>query len=70
MQAIKLGIYSSNCENMSKVKIVRIKNTMELSEMYVSEALLMEISQNTNIKILENPKEMLFDNNCNLLSGI
>lgn len=70
MQAIKLGIYSSNCEDMNKVKIVRIKNTMELSEMFISEALLMEINQNTSIKVIENPKEMLFDNNCNLLSNI
>ena len=67
MQAIKLGIYASNCENMNKVKIVRVKNTMELTEMFISEALLAEINQNSNIKAIGKPKEMLFDDNGNLL---
>jgi len=60
-QAVRLGIYSSNCTDMSGIKIVRIKNTMELSEIFISEALLSEAQQNPQIEILEAAQDMRFD---------
>ncbi len=66
-QAIKLGIYTSNCENIKQIKIVRIKNTMELSKIYISEALIPEARGNIKIELLEEELHpMTFDHQGNL----
>lgn len=60
-EALKLGIYASNCPDQKKVKLVRIATTMELSEILISEALLGEARANPQIEILSEATEMMFD---------
>jgi hypothetical protein len=61
IQAIKLGIYSSNCDDFSRARIVRIKNTLQLSEIFVSESLYSEVQENPQLEILQGAKAMSFD---------
>lgn len=51
-EGITLALLSAPHVNLSVPKIVRIKNTLSLTEIQVSEALLEEISQNKNNRIL------------------
>ena len=67
-EAIKCGIYSCNCRDQSQVKLVRIKNTMNLGEIEISEALLDEALRNPAVEILSEPEFMRFDASGNLFS--
>ncbi|MGB9661287.1 MAG: lactate racemase domain-containing protein [Moorellaceae bacterium] len=49
-----------------EAKVIRIKNTLQLSEMYVSEACLEELKGHPNIELLEGPVNMQFDEGGNL----
>lgn len=53
--AVKAGIKTSALFDPSKVRLVRIKNTLHIKEIYISESLLAEAKQNENIKILGEP---------------
>ncbi len=48
------------------LKIVRIKDTLHISEIEISESLLNEALQNKNIEILSEPSEILFNNQGNM----
>jgi hypothetical protein len=52
------------CDNIGRQnpRIVRIKNTLELGEIYI-ENLLENIRGNSRIEVLEKPQEMRFDSN-------
>ncbi len=50
----------------SNPKIIRAKNTLKVSELMISEALLPEAEQNPKIEILSEPECMSFDENGNL----
>ena len=67
-EAIKCGIYSCNCRDQSQVKLVRIKNTMNLGEIEISEALLDEALRKPAGEILSEPEFMRFDASGNLFS--
>lgn len=47
-------------------RFVWIKNTLELDQFYISEALITEISSNINLKIISELKELPFDSDGNL----
>ena len=47
-------------------RTARIKTTLHLSEAMVSEALLPELRERTEIEIVSEPEEMVFDANDNL----
>ena len=64
--AMQGAIKTSNIEDFSKVKIVRIKNTLDLESIYISEALYEEAKMNENLEIVQGPMEFDFDDNCNL----
>lgn len=66
MDAIKAAIKTCNAFDITKAKIVRIKDTLHLNEIYISESLLPEAEKNKNIEILSNLTEMPFDSNGNL----
>ena len=53
--AVKAAIKTSALFDPSKVRLVRIKNTLHIKEIYISESLLAEAKQNENIKILGEP---------------
>lgn len=46
-----------------KARLVRIKNTLKLRRMWISETLLSEVENNERLKVLEAPQPMRFDDN-------
>jgi hypothetical protein len=48
-------------------RIVRIKNTLELEKLYISENLLSEVEQRDDLEVIDEPVEMRFDREGNLL---
>lgn len=52
--------------NRGNPKIVRAKNTLKVSEIWISEALLPEAEQNPLIEIISGPEEMIFNEEGNL----
>lgn len=68
--AIKAAIYSNSKCNKEYPKIVRIKNTSHIEEIMVSEALLEETEKNEKMIIMEQPKDMSFDEAGNLMIGM
>lgn len=65
--AILAAIKTCNARELKKVRVVRIKDTLHLGEIYISEAMLPEAKTIPNIEILTEPAEMDFDANGNLL---
>ena len=65
-EAIKAAIKTCNAFDINKAKIVRIKDTLHLNEIYISESLIEEAKDNKNITILNGPDELCFDNEGNL----
>ncbi|THE11688.1 DUF2088 domain-containing protein [Bacillus timonensis] len=65
-EAIQAAIKTCNILDFTKVKMVRIKDTLHVSEIEVSEALLDYIKQHPNIEQASDPYEFNFDANGNL----
>jgi hypothetical protein len=65
-EAIQAAIKTCNILHFHEVKLVRIKNTLELGEIEISEALLEQAKGNPAIEILTEPYEWKFDENGNL----
>ncbi|MDL4840362.1 nickel pincer cofactor-dependent isomerase, group 22 [Aquibacillus rhizosphaerae] len=65
-QAIKAAIKTCNILDFTKVKMVRIKNTLEIDEIEVSEALLDEVNAHENMELISDVYEMNFKNEGNL----
>ncbi|MGI9952889.1 lactate racemase domain-containing protein [Moorellaceae bacterium AZ2] len=65
--AIKTAFLWIGPVDSQEAKVIRIKNTLELSEMYVSEACLRELKGRSDIEVLEGPVEMQFDVEGNLV---
>ncbi|RBW70069.1 lactate racemase domain-containing protein [Bacillus taeanensis] len=65
-QAIQAAIKTCNILDFTKVKMVRIKNTLEISEIEVSEALLEHVIEHENLEQISELKEMEFNENGNL----
>jgi len=60
-EAIRAAVKTSNALDFSKVRLVRIKNTLHLGEFMISESLLDEARAMPNVTILSEPFEMKFD---------
>jgi len=58
--AVKAAIKTCNAFDLSKARVVRIKNTLDIQEIWISESLLEEARQNESIEILSEPIEMDF----------
>lgn len=67
-QAIAAAIKTCNARDLSKVRVVRIKNTLQLGEIYISEAMLSEAEQHEQLEICSEPLLMNFDETGNLVS--
>ncbi len=65
---IEMIIPTCGKQDPSQCSIVRIRNTMELSEMLVSENLLAELASNPNIEVIGDPVEIEFDGSGALVS--
>jgi len=57
-QAIQAAIKTCNILDKTKVRIVRVKNTLCLGEIEVSESLIEEVKQNPNLEILSSPFDL------------
>jgi hypothetical protein len=66
-QAIQAAIKTCNILNKESVRLVRIKNTISLGEIEISESLIEEVRANSMIQILEGPYDLGFDASGNLL---
>jgi len=66
-EAIGVALGSIGLIPQEKSKIVRIKNTLQVDEVEVSEAYREELSKRSDLEILEGPRSMSFDGQGNLL---
>lgn len=66
-QALQAAIKTSNILDFTKVRLVRIKNTLEVGVIEVSESMLPEVKNNPNLEVLSEPYEFEFDANGNLV---
>ena len=64
--AIRAAVKTSNALDLSQVRLVRIKNTLQLNEIMISTALLPEAQALPNVTILSEPFVMQFDEQGNL----
>lgn len=65
--ALKAAVKTCNILDFTTVKMVRIKNTLELSEIEVSEALLSEVEANDALTQVSDLYELAFDEEGNLV---
>ena len=61
--AIKAGLHTIFGSDKENLRVVRIKNTLTLGEIEISESLLKEAQANPNVNILSGPVKMSFDKN-------
>jgi hypothetical protein len=66
-EAIRAAVKTSFARDLAKVRLVRIKDTLSLGEIYVSEALLPEAEANPDIEVCGSPVAMKFDAVGNLI---
>jgi len=59
---IRAGILTSNILDFESVRLVRIRDTLHLSEFIVSESLVEELSAKVSISSIDGPFEMQFQN--------
>lgn len=50
--AVKAAIKTCNAFDLSKVRLVRIQNTLEIGEIWISESMIEEAEQNPNLEII------------------
>ena len=60
-EAIQLALKTCNGIDYDHPRVARIKNTLEMEEIEVSEAFLDEIKDNPEVEVLSEPHEMHFD---------
>lgn len=66
-QAIQAAIKMCPDIDLNNVRVVRIKNTLEMSKIQISETLIDTVSNHPNVEILDDAKDMIFDEEGNLL---
>jgi hypothetical protein len=66
-EAIRVALGSIGLTPPEKAKMIRIKNTLHVDELEVSEAYAEELEKRSDLEVLEGPKQMSFDRQGNLL---
>ena len=66
LDAIRAAVKTCNALDLSKVRLVRIKNTLQLGEIMISEAMLPDALSLANVTVCSEPFEMQFDELGNL----
>lgn len=61
LDAVKAAILTCNIQDFGKVRLVRIRDTLHLGELLVSEALVDEVSARPNVTSVEGPLELSFE---------
>ncbi|WHY95293.1 lactate racemase domain-containing protein [Peribacillus simplex] len=59
--AVKAAIKTCNAFDLNKVRVVRIKNTLEIGEIWISESMMEEALKNKNLEIVSEPEELALD---------
>ncbi|TWD97794.1 uncharacterized protein DUF2088 [Peribacillus frigoritolerans] len=59
--AVKAAIKTCNAFDLNKVRIVRIKNTLEIGEIWISESMMEDALKNGDIEILSDPEDLALD---------
>ncbi|MDM5222627.1 lactate racemase domain-containing protein [Peribacillus sp. NJ11] len=59
--AVKAAIKTCNAFDLNKVRVVRIKNTLDIGEIWISESMMEEALKSKNIEILSEPEELALD---------
>jgi hypothetical protein len=67
-EALETAHYNSGVFNPKDLRIVWIKNTLELEYVYASQAFLEEVKSNARLKILSEPFDFPFGPDGNLIS--
>lgn len=67
-QAIQAAIKTSNILDFIQVRMVRIKNTLEVGMIEVSETMIPEVNENANLELVSEPYELSFDSEQNLVN--
>ena len=65
-EAMRVALGSTGLTPPDRSRIVRIKNTLQLDEVEVSEAYAEELEKKSDLEILEGPYPMVFDSSGNL----
>ena len=60
-QAVRLALKTLNGIDPKNARIVRIKNTLKLAEIYVSEAMMKEVHDNSMLEAISSAEEMSFN---------
>jgi len=66
-EAIVVALKCCNRIDIPRARVVRIKNTLELEKVYVSEACLEDVRQNPAVEVVGAPRPMAFDETGTLL---
>jgi hypothetical protein len=64
--AIQAAVKTCNAPDLARVRMVRISNTLQVGEIWISECMLEEALRNPQISVLSKPKKLSFDANGNL----
>jgi len=65
-QAIQAAVKMSNVVDRDAVRLVRIKNTVSLEEIEISENLIPYAAAHPNLEVLGEPRELPFNEEGNL----
>ena len=68
-QAIQAAIKTCNIARWEDVRFTRIRNTLSLDEIEVSENVAAELSGNPNVSVVSPPRDLKFDADGNLLAA-
>jgi len=61
-QAVRLALKTLNGIDPVNARVVRIKNTLKLAEIYVSEAMIQEVNENSMLEVVSSAADMSFNN--------
>jgi hypothetical protein len=67
-EAISAALETSGVINVEDLRLVWIKNTLEVQYLFASQALLEEVRANPRLEVLGEPSDLAFDQIGNLVS--
>lgn len=59
--AVKAAIKTCNAFELNKVRVVRIKNTLDIGEIWISESMMEEAKQHSSLEIISELEELILD---------
>lgn len=59
--AVKAAIKTCNAFDLNEVRAIRIKNTLDIGEIWISQSMLEEAKQNSNLEIISELEELVLD---------